>query len=139
DRGTGAVPGDVLAPESAARQRGMRLPERNHAFEETKNVLIRLELAPVEPADFVVLVVGIVVAKLRVQELITGSEHRDAIRQQKQAAEVLHLFSAKRQNRRWRALVSFVTAVPTEILVHAVLIVMTVVPVVFLVVRNQIV
>ena len=51
----------------------MRFPERDHLFEETKNVLIRLELAPVKPADFVVLVVRIVVAELRVQEVSSFS------------------------------------------------------------------
>ena len=64
----------------------MGFSERNHTFEETKDVLIRLELVPVQPTDFVVLVVGIVVAKLRVEEFIAGSEHGDTIRQHEQAA-----------------------------------------------------
>src|SRR5215470_9717709 len=139
DRGSRTVPGDIIAPESASAQRRMRLAERNHLFEETKNVLIRLELAPVEPIDFVVLVVRIIVAELCIQELIPGPEHRNAVRQQEQTAEVLNLFPAQRENLCWRVRVSFVATVPTVILVRAILVVMAVLPVAFLVVRNQIV
>src|SRR5271157_5340645 len=117
----------------------MRLPERNHAFKEPEYVLIRLELTPIQPADFVVLVVRIVVSELCVQELVTRPEHRDAVREHEEAEEVLSLFPAKCQNLRWRALVSFLSAVPTVIRVHSVLIVMTVFPVVFLIVGNQVV
>src|SRR6266481_2124363 len=39
--GTSPPPGNVFPPEPAAAQRRMRFPERNHAFEETENVLIR--------------------------------------------------------------------------------------------------
>src|ERR1017187_7605073 len=139
DHRSNAVPGNVLTPESAATQGRMRLPERNHGFEKPEYVLIRLELAPIQPADFVVLIVRIVVSELCVQELVTRPEHRDAVREHEEAEEVFSLFPAKCQNLRWRALVSFVSAVPTVIRVHTVLIVMTVFPVVFLIVRNQVV
>jgi len=72
DRGADAVPGNILPPEPAPAQRGMIFPERNHLLEEPENVLIGLELTPIQPPNFVVLVVGIVVAKLRVQELVPG-------------------------------------------------------------------
>src|SRR5208337_1120941 len=117
----------------------MRLPERNHALEEAEYVLIRLELTPIQPANFVVLVIRVVVSELSVQKLVTRAEHRDAVREHEEAEEVLSLFPAKCQNLRWHALVSFVSAVPTVIRVHTVLIVMTVLPVVFLTVRDQVV
>src|SRR5215469_12730764 len=98
-----------------------------------------MKLTPIEPTAFVVLVIGIVVAKLRVQKLITGTEHGDAIRQHEQATEVLDLFPAKRQNFRGCALISFVTTVPTVILFRTIVIVVTALPVVFLVIRNEIV
>src|SRR5215470_7862258 len=139
DREPRTVPGDIVAPESAPAQGRMRLPERNHLFEETKNVLIRLELAPVEPTNLVVLVVWIIVAELRIQELISGPEHRDTVRQQEQTAEILSLFSTQRENLCQRAFISFVPTVPTAILVRTVLVVMAVLPVAFLIVRNQIV
>src|SRR5271157_828301 len=117
----------------------MRLPERNHALEEAEYVLIRVELTPIQPTDFIVLVIRVVVSELCVQEFVTGPEHRDAVREHEEAEEVFSLFPAKGQNLRWRALVSFVSAVPTVIRVHTVLIVMTVFPVVFLIVGNQVV
>ena len=80
DRGANSIPGNILPPEPAAVQRRMILSERNHVLEETKNVLIRLELTPVQPSNFVILVIGIVVAKLRVQELVPGPKHRRTVR-----------------------------------------------------------
>src|SRR3974390_892615 len=117
----------------------MRFPERDHLLKKAKNALIRLKLGPVKPPDFVILVVGIVVSELLVQEFITGPEHRDAIRQQEQTAEVLDLFSAKRHDVRRCPFMSFMTAVPTVILVHSILVVVTVLPIVFLIIRNEIV
>ena len=70
-----SVPGDILAPEPAATQGRMSFPERNHAFEETKDFLVRRQLAPIQPSRLIVLVVGIVVAELGVEEFISGSEH----------------------------------------------------------------
>src|SRR5208337_5207987 len=84
NRGSHTVPGNVLAPEPAATQRRMRLPELNHGFKEPEYVLIRLEPAPIQPADFVVLVVRIVVSELCVQELVTSPKHRDAVREHEQ-------------------------------------------------------
>src|SRR5215471_20167133 len=130
---------EMSSRQNLLRQRGVAFSECNHLFEETENVLIRLQLSPIEPTDFVVLVIGIVVAKLGVQELITSPEHRDAVRQQNQTAEVLNLFPPQRQNRFWRLRVSFVVAVPAVILVHPILVVLTIGPVMFLVVRNEVV
>src|ERR1700686_4589049 len=100
----------------------MRLPECNHAFKEAEYVPIRLELTPIQPADFVVLVIRVVVSELCIQELVTGTKHRDAVREHEEAEEVFSLFPAKCQNLLRRALVSFVSAVPTVIRVHAILI-----------------
>src|SRR5271165_1191767 len=117
----------------------MKLTECDHAFEEAKYILIRLELIPIQPANFVVLVIRVVVSELCIQKLVTGPEHRDAVREHEEAEEVLSLFPAKCQNLRWRTLVSFVAAVPTVIRVHTVVIVVTVFPVAFAVIRNEIV
>ena len=76
----------------------MRFPERNHRFEEPEYILIRLELTPIQPADFVVLVIRIVVSELCIQEFVTGAEHRDAVREHEQAEEVFSLFPSQRQN-----------------------------------------
>ena len=44
------------------------------------------ETVPADPADFVVLAVGIVVAALRIADLVAGQNQRQALRQQKQAS-----------------------------------------------------
>src|ERR1700692_3856207 len=106
----------------------MGLPKRNHFFKEAEYVPIRLEPTPIQPADFVVLVIGIIVSELCVQKLVARSEHRGAVREHEEREEAFRLFPAKCQNLLWPALVSFMSAVPTVIRVHAILIVMTVFP-----------
>src|SRR5262249_59750435 len=76
---TRAVPGNILAPEAAAGQARVRLAKRNHVLEETKNVAVRLQLAPVKPSSDVVLVIGIIVAILRVQKFVAGAKHGGAV------------------------------------------------------------
>src|SRR5215469_9402951 len=139
DGGANAVPGNVIAPEPAATQRRMRLSKRNHAFDEPTDVTILFELTPIEPADFVILVVRIVVSELSIQELVACAKHRDAIREHEQAEEVFCLFPAQCQNLLRGAIISFMSAVPAEIRVRSVLICMAILPVVFVVVRNEVV
>src|SRR2546430_16213185 len=117
----------------------MSFPERNHVLEETKNVRVRTQLAPVQPSGFVILVIGIVVAKLRIQEFISGPEHWDSVRKKQQTAEILDLLSAQRQYLRCRSFVPFAAAVPTIVFVHAVLVIVTIRPVAFVVVGDEIV
>src|SRR5689334_7052999 len=89
--GSNSVPRNVLTSEPTATQRRVGLPKGDHGFEEPEDILICLELSPIQPTDFVVLVVGIIVSELCIQELVTGAEHRDAVGQEKQTAEVLNL------------------------------------------------
>src|SRR5712671_275666 len=117
----------------------MSFTERNHVLEETKHVRVRTQLAPVQPSGFVILVIGIVVARLRIQEFISGSEHWSSIREKQQTAEILDLLSAQLQYVRCRPLVSFVAAVPRVVFVHAILITVTICPVALLVIRDEIV
>src|SRR5437660_2079105 len=49
---------------------------------------------PIEPADFVVLRIGIVVALLRARELVPGQNHRCALREQKCGQKIPHLSEA---------------------------------------------
>src|SRR5208283_109752 len=93
DRWTRSVPGNILPPEPAASQGRMIFPECNHALKETENVGACPELVPVQPTRFVVLVIRIVVAELRVHKFVSCPQHRGSIRQEQQAAEVLNLFS----------------------------------------------
>src|SRR6267378_4373183 len=117
----------------------MSFPKRNHALEETKNVRVRAHLAPVQPSRFIVLVIGIVIAELRVQEFVSGPEHWGPVREKQQTAEILDLLSAQRQYLWRRPFFPFVAAVPRVVLVHAILIAVTIRPVALLVVRDEIV
>src|SRR5260370_7602126 len=117
----------------------MSFPERNHALEETKYVRVRAHLAPVQPSGFVILVVGIVVAKLRVQEFISGSEHWGPVRQKQQTAEILDLLPSQRKYLRCRPFIAFAPTVPRVVFFHAILVILTIRPVALPVVRNEIV
>src|SRR5579863_7124615 len=75
------IPVDIFAPEPTTTQPWMGFAKRNHALEETEDVLICGKLAPVEPSRGVVLVVGIVVAELRVQGFIASAKHWSPVRQ----------------------------------------------------------
>ena len=136
---SGSIPGNVLSPETAAAQCRMAFAERNHFLEEAEDVLICLKLAPIEPSSRVVLVIRIVVAKLRVQELVSRAKHRSPVRQHEHAEEILHLPASQGQHFGECTFVAFVPAVPAVVVVHAILIVLSVGPVVFFVVRNDIV
>src|SRR5271156_4961733 len=116
----------------------MTFAERNHALEETKYILILPQLIPVQPPRFIVLVIGIVVAELRIQEFIASSEHRDAVRQHQQTAEILYLLPAEREHLRWRRFVPFVATVPAVVVVSAITVVATVRPVMFVVIGHEI-
>src|SRR5258707_1405431 len=99
----------------------MTLSECDHALEETKYVLICPELTPVKPSRFVVLVIGIVVAELSVQEFIPCPEHWDPVRQQQQAAEVFNLLSAEREHVGRYGFVPFMPTVPAVVVIHTIL------------------
>ena len=72
------------------------LPEGVEQLHETVDVGVPLEQAPVEPADLVVLAVGVVVAVLRAAHLVAHEQHRRAGRQQFEHKEVLDLAIAQR-------------------------------------------
>src|SRR5580692_11263913 len=117
----------------------MIFPERNHTLEEPENVLVGSELTPIQPPSFVVLVIGIVVAKLGIQELVPGPKHRCPIRQKEETAEILHLLAAQRADRRGDCFIPFLPAVPTVVRIGSVLIIISVSPIVLAVVRDKII
>src|ERR1700751_2066161 len=104
----------------------MTFTKRNHVLEETENVSIRLQLAPVQPPGFVVLVIRIVVAELRIQEFVAGPEHWDSIRKHEQAEKILYLLAPQGQHILWGSVIAFVTTVPTIVGVGAILIVVAI-------------
>src|SRR5215471_9816556 len=135
----GSVPGNILPPKPAPTQRRMPFSKTNHVLEETENVLVLLELVPVEPSGFAVLVIGIVIAELRVQEFVAGPKHWDPVRQHEKAEKVLYLPAPQGQHLIRHPLIPFVTTVPTVVRVGAVLVVVAIRPVVLLVVGDEVV
>src|ERR1700758_3980366 len=117
----------------------MTFTKRNHVLEETENVSIRLQLAPVQPSGLVVLVIGVVVAELRVQEFVAGPKHWDSVRKHQQAEKILYLLAPQGQHFMRRAFVAFVTTVPTVVGVGAILVVVAIRQVVLFVIGDEIV
>src|SRR5689334_9137835 len=91
------------------------------------------EIVPADPADLVVLAIGVVVAGLRVADLVAGKEQRNALRQHKAGQHVLAQLPAQAENGRivGRALDTAIVAV---VVVGAVAIVLAIGLVVLLVV-----
>jgi hypothetical protein len=59
----------------------MSLAKGDHQTREPEDVGVHIEQSPFKPARLVVLVVGVVVAPLRVEELVAGAEHRRTVRE----------------------------------------------------------
>ncbi|WP_157467727.1 hypothetical protein [Edaphobacter aggregans] len=117
----------------------MTLSECDHASEETEYVLIRLQLTPVKPSRFVVLVIGIVVTELGVHEFVPCPEHWDPIRQKQQTAKVFNLLSAEREHLGRYGFIPFMTTVPTVVFIHSILIVVTILRIVFAVIGDKVI
>src|SRR5207302_8488543 len=92
---------------------------------------------PVEPGQRVVLAVGVVVALLRVTELVAAEDHRDALGEQEGGEEVALLALAEREDVGVLG-GAFGAAVPTVVVVGAVLSVLAVGLVVLLVVADEV-
>ena len=109
--------------------------EMANIVKEPLPILIQM---PVEPAQFVVLAIGIVVALLGSADFIAGEQHRHALRQQQGGQQIAFLAPAQRVHLGivGRALDA---AVPAQVVVVAVAVVLAVGLVVFLVVADEIV
>src|SRR5208283_5518013 len=69
----------------------MSLAKCNSFLKETKNVSVLFQQVPVEPGGFVILIPWVVVAALRIHELVAGREHRSSVRNHQDCKEVLYL------------------------------------------------
>ena len=85
----------------------------------SRQVLVAARRGPVEPADLVVLAVGVVVAALRARELVAAQDHRRAGGEQQIAGVVLHHLPAQREHRGIVG-VAFGAAIPRVVVVGAV-------------------
>ena len=114
------------------------LAKRVERFYEPVDVGVPLQQAPVKPTDIAVLAIGIVVAPLGTAHLVAHEQHRRAGRQHLQREKVLDLAVAQRLDRRIVGR-SFRAAVPAQIVIRTVAIVLAVGLVVLVVVRDQII
>ena len=90
----------------------MALAECDHALEEPENILICLQLAPVQPSRRIVLVIRIIVTELCIQEFVSGPEHRGSVRDQEDGEEILDLLLSQPHHFRWHNLIAFPSTVP---------------------------
>src|SRR5258708_2677264 len=86
-----------------------------HVTDEIDEVVaFAVEAIPIDPADFVILAISVVVAGLRVGDLIAGEDKRQALRQQQTCELVSAELPAQRNDRRLiaRALMAAHAEVP---------------------------
>jgi len=117
----------------------VRPAEGNHALEKAEKFVVLPASVPVEPARQVILVIGIIVAAQRMQKFVPGGDHRRALGEQEQGAKVPRLFLAQREDLGGRAFLALVAAVPAQVIIAAVGILISVGFVVLLVVGDKIV
>ena len=121
-------PSEIRAPRA----------QLEHQAHEAAHVGVPREAAPVEPARFVVLAVGIVVAALRAPDFVAHEKQRRADGEQRERDEVLHLAVAQALDRDVVAR-PFHAAVPAQIEVVPVAVAFAVRLVVLAIVRHEIV
>src|SRR3954449_11286269 len=95
-------------------------------------------VAPVDPGNVIVLAIGVVVAPLGATALVTGDDHRYALRQEKRGEEIALLLLAQRDDLDVIGR-SLNPAVPGPVVALAVAVVLAVGLVVLVVVRDQVV
>ena len=100
-------------------------------------VAVLAEIVPADPADLVVLAIGVVVARLRISDLVAGKDQGSALRQHQGGQRVLAKLTAQAENREivGRA---FDAAIDAVVVVGAVAIVLAVGLVVLLVVAEEV-
>src|SRR5437660_1008483 len=98
---------------------------------------VLLDERPVEPRDFIILAVAIIVAALTASYLISHQQHRRAGCQQRERQQVLYLALAQARDLRIIGR-TLNTAVPAEIVVRAVAVIFAVGFIVFIIERHQV-
>src|SRR6478672_7547271 len=95
-------------------------------------------MLPVEPADFVILAIGVVVSLLRSGPFVAGSDHGHALRKEQSREHVAHLLTTELENLRVFGR-TFFAVVPGMIIVIAIAILFSVGLVMLLVVTDEVV
>ena len=79
-------------------QHRVEMKRRRQATEEVHERQTLLIHLPMDPADLVVLAIGVVVAVLRPAELVAGADHRRALRQDQRGEQIAELTPSQRLN-----------------------------------------
>src|SRR5574338_879810 len=117
----------------------MGFAESNHESNKSEDVLMRLEPAPIQPRGVVILVVGIIIPALSLEKLIAGAEHRSSIGQEQQTHEIFDLALPQLQDLLGQAVIPFPSAIPTVVLGGTIFIVVSVGPIPFVIVGDEII
>src|SRR5712691_8085796 len=94
-------------------------PDGDNATAEVEKLLLPRRQLPVQPTEFAVLAIGVVVALLSVAQFVTPANHRHPLRQQQRGEEIPLLPFAQFEN---LGIIRhpFDAAVPTDVMVLAV-------------------
>jgi hypothetical protein len=111
--------------------------EGNHVTREAVQARVLVEQSPIEPIEFVVVTVRVVVAELRAAHLIAHQQHGHTLAGQQDGDGVFHLPLTQLVDRRIVG-VPFPPVVPAVVVVGAIVVVLAVGLVVFGVVRHEI-
>ena len=111
--GQGSIPPLVVVPEEPPPDRRMGFAYGNQHCNKPEKIGDLGLAVPVEPGSGIILIEGIVVASLRMQELVPHPEHRNAVRKEEQRHKVPGLLLTKLQHVGGEVLISFPTAIDT--------------------------
>ena len=117
---------------------GMFFAEGDHVFEESEIISVHPQVIPVEPGNFVVLTVAVIVAVLGVAEFIAGEDHGRAAAAHKDSDGIAHHLAAQLLD---DGIIRgpFYPAVPAAVVVGAVRVVPAVGLIVLMIVGKQII
>src|SRR5947208_5377934 len=86
----------MTVQESRPADDRMLPTQRDQAANKRGEVLFRRADRPIQPADLVVLAIGVVVASLAATELVSRQEHRGALREDERREQVAPVAAAHR-------------------------------------------
>ena len=101
-------------------ENGMSLAESNHLLIETMDIAVLFQVVPVQPSDFVILAISIVVAELCISHLVSGENHRHTLTYHQKRHGILNLLMTKEVDARVGGL-AFPATVPTIVVVFAII------------------
>ena len=110
----------------------------NHKPEKFKQIFVFFQKSPVQPGNFVILTVTVVISVLGISEFVTGKEHRCSAAAQKHCAGVSYHAVSKLQNLGIVCL-TLCAAVPASVVVCSVCIVPAVIFIMLFVIRIKII